>query len=211
MGTRYFKNDGKQPWVHQQLRKTPIIQRKSSGCVQVVLLLPVFEPLFHCASRLERNPFLNDTLWVYGDNHWYAVLRFDALILKFDENFNKINSFNLNNSRLNLLIENLESVDPSKFTTLQALFRDIKYHNGFLYMMAPKTLIRVHPDSGKIASMYSFYKDTKEDTEVREVGGIFKTFAMMENNRVLLGPGWLYDHYLMEVTLPDIPTNTPNL
>jgi len=45
IGNPVFQNDGIQPWGHQQLRKTPTIQRKSSGCVQVVLLLPVFAPL----------------------------------------------------------------------------------------------------------------------------------------------------------------------
>jgi len=49
-GNPLFQNDGKQPWVDQQLRKTPTIQRKFSGCVLVMLLLPVFAPLPYCAA-----------------------------------------------------------------------------------------------------------------------------------------------------------------
>jgi len=157
------------------------------------------------ASQLELNPFLNDTLWVYGDGHWYAVLRFTSLILKYDSDFNMVSSFRLDNPRLTQLKENLDSLDPSRSSVPQAMFRDIKYHQGFLFIMAPKTLIQINAHSGDITAMYTFYGD-EEVLSRKEVPHElnFKTFALMGKNRLLLGPAWIWDHDLMQVTLPTL-------
>ena len=56
---------GYNPCVDRELRKAPTIQKKPSGCVQVLLLLPVSTPLLCCTA-----PFRFKQGWAY----WVLLL-----------------------------------------------------------------------------------------------------------------------------------------
>ena len=75
--------------------------------------------------------------------------------------------------------------------------------DGFLYALAPRTLIKIDVDTGKITNTYGFKGGGPAFPEVtpdRELN--FFTFTILDGGRLWLGPAFIWGYDLMTARLP---------
>lgn len=155
-------------------------------------------------GMLAKNPAVNDTNWTFADGQWLALFRYLPLIQVFDASFNQTSAIQLEHPRLRWCENFLADAKPLSLAFPRPLFHDMAYRDGYLYLLAPATLFRVSLAAGAIDRIYTFYgagpafENHDADMQLH-----FKFIAMLPGNEVLLGPGFIWDHDVWKVRLPD--------
>ncbi len=156
-------------------------------------------------QRLGKHPLINDTLWTYGDGGWFAVFRYENLIHRYDQNFKLVASFRPENPRLNLIREELANYNSQKLKFPPVLFKDVTFWDGALYLLSQRTLIRMNTDSGHIEASYDFHAEGEGFEEISGKGLNFKSFAILDDGTLVLGPAFVWDHFLLSCKMPSHP------
>lgn len=167
---------------------------------------PLGELVFGRADSriLEKNPGKNDTFWVYGNGSWFAVFRYEPLIFKFDDAFQFVASVQLQHPRVGDIKDEVEDVEEGRFSTPPFLFHDVSYKDGYLYLLARRTLFRVSVKTGRIDRIYTFY-GVGVDFEQLETNMqlTFSFMGLLPDNEIILGPGFIWNHDLWRAKLPE--------
>lgn len=98
---------------------------------------------------LSKNSATNDTLWVYGGNHWYGILKYHPLILKFNERWEQVAEFTFQDPLVDAWLEQWDNFQPkNSYNFPSELVTDLKYHAGSLFLICNGGLLQLNPDSG---------------------------------------------------------------
>jgi len=153
-------------------------------------------PEFDYETKL-AHPWIHQTMWVRGGNHWFALFKSLPTLVVFDAGFNVINRFHLTGPEIDYSLELFEEhlrSHPNKpgkrgFKTPPPLFTDFKYHHGKVYTMSRGTLYQIDPGDGKILSRSRF--------SIPEGRTTFFYLTFLDDRTIVLGhPAMPTDHDL---------------
>jgi len=99
-------------------------------------------------------------------------------------------------------MEEVQNYNPQKLKKPPPLFTDVKYRNGALYLLTVKTLMRLNVGTGVIEANYEFHADGEGFERVVGRTLNFKTFTILDDGILILGPAFVWDHFLMSTQLP---------
>jgi len=120
-------------------------------------------PEFDFETRL-AHPFIHSSLWVRGEQRWYALFKSMPTIIVFDNGFEEVDRFHLEGPEITYLQERFEhhrDNHPNQrgkrnFKTPPAHFTDFKYHDGQLFTLSHGTLYQIDASTGKVLSRSRF-------------------------------------------------------
>jgi len=152
---------------------------------------------------LRKNPAFNDTMWRRDGDHWYCLFQFRPTLLKFNRDFEQTAAFRLRGPEMEHREEAFEKFEPQGMSSIPpGHFTDIKFYRGDLFVMAPKALYQIDPQSGETLSRtYFIYRGEEGSRKGRTVARM--TMAFLKDGVVVLGhPALVGNHDLWKVRLP---------
>jgi len=154
--------------------------------------LPEFDP-----ETVLAHPWIHSTLWVRGNQHWYALFTSIPTIVVFDDALEEVDRFHLKGPEITYTEERFEhhlQTHPNKrgsrsFKTPPLHFTDFKWYDGHLYTLSRGTLYQIDPTTGKTRSRTRF---TTPEGET-----VFFYVTFMDHRTIVLGhPVMVRDHDL---------------
>ena len=156
------------------------------------------------ADLLRACPDMNATLWTYGDGHWFGLFLYSPQIQKYDRNFNLVATIDLNHQPLLKSYNDdiLEFKPEGPGYLPRALFTDVVFHKGELFVLGQPYLYQVNPNTGVILSTTALFGDKPEFK--RHWGPLyFSRMAFLENGTLVLGTNVIaWDEELWQVKNP---------
>ena len=170
------------------------------------------EPLFYEADKeLVRNvPMINQTSWVFHEDHWYGVFYYFPMVVKYDASFQKVAEFSIESQELNERIRSIMAFKPKNPTNRAIpLVKDIVIFRGHLYLLAVNYLLQLDLETGETLSMTRF-TGREEDFGQRNPM-VFDQFAFREDGTLFLsnvGSIDLWNHDLFRIKSPAFLDNS---
>jgi len=138
---------------HPRTRKLGLVYSSNGKVIKGVGdIFPIKEEI------LLKNPAYNDTIWVKGDDGWFAAFEYHPLILKFDKSLEKVGEFTFNSAVLEEWEERWGDFESEgRFSFPCELITDLKYHNGDLWAMCYGALLKIDSQKGNLLGEWHFF------------------------------------------------------
>ncbi len=147
---------------------------------------------------------VNDTLWLFHDEHWYSVHKFFPIVTVYDRQFATVRQFPIESPQTNELLEDLHQFTPTaQNNTPSPIITDAKIHRGHLFLMSGGALHQVDIQSGQVASV-TFFEGHGDDFAALDspVVKLFYFCFLSDNRLVAAHPAMLWNHDLWLTELP---------
>ena len=109
-------------------------------------------------DMLLQNPATNDTMWVKGGNHWFAVFEYHPLIQKFDAQLNLVAEYTFDVPAAQEWFSRRDDfINKERFSLPPEMNTDIAYFNEKLWLICYGALIKINPKSGQLEGIWHFF------------------------------------------------------
>ena len=149
----------------------------------------------HDLELLRRIPAMNDTLWRYRNGFWYAVFKFQPILLTFDAHFNQVASFHLKSTFLDEKTAETIDFEPEKGRSFAPrIISDFKLTDRHLFLTCQSYLHQFDLKTGSLRRLYTFRRESLKPAEGYPGLG-FSPFAVTDSGRIFLvgNPDWGHD------------------